>query len=133
MSQNCVMKQLIHNAASYLPRLQSQDHCQAFIIPSPQMNHCTVVLTSSFHCCVDSHRALSSYKSVHLMRLTGHLGSFLVVFSPCQKSSAALWLCYRQNSSHSVDLELLHNHGACLTHPPKLSLVSSHGGLTSSQ
>ncbi len=37
MSQNCVMKQLIHSAASYLPRLQSLEHCQAFIIPSPQM------------------------------------------------------------------------------------------------
>lgn len=37
MSQNCVMKQLIHSAASYHPRLQSLKYCQAFIVPSPQM------------------------------------------------------------------------------------------------
>lgn len=37
MSQNCVMKQLIHNSTFYLLRLQSLEHCQVFIIPSPQM------------------------------------------------------------------------------------------------
>ena len=84
MSQNCAMKQLIHNTASYLPRLQSLEHRQAFIIPHPEWNRSgnwnliwlrTVVLTSSFHRCVDCCRALSSYKSLHLIR---HLRSFLV-------------------------------------------------------
>lgn len=37
MSQNCVMKQLIPNAASYLPRLQALEHCQELIIPTCQM------------------------------------------------------------------------------------------------
>lgn len=43
MSQNCVIKELIHNSASYLPCLQSLEHFQAFIIPSPRTKLCKKV------------------------------------------------------------------------------------------
>lgn len=51
MSQNCVMIQLIHNTTSYLPRLQSLEHCQAFIIPTAQMKlHKEVKSYITLHC-----------------------------------------------------------------------------------
>lgn len=131
--QNWAMKQLIHNTASYLPRLQSLEHCQAFIIPSPRVKlrrklkpyiapHCGPDIIISPVCGL-SQGAL-------LMQEFALDKTLKKLFSG---SSAALWLCYHQNSSHWVDVELLPDHGACLKHLPKLSLVSSHGGLTSDQ
>lgn len=85
MSQNCVMKQLIHNSTSYLPRLQSLEHCQAFIIPSAQMKvHKELKPYIILHCGPDiiiiSPGALFIQESVHFISLTGHLRSFLEGF-----------------------------------------------------
>lgn len=90
MSQNNITTQLIRDTDSC-----GHSHC-VFIIASPQIKlYKKLKPYMTQHCGPDFIAllvTLSSYKSEHLIRLTGHLLAFQ---RSCQQSSTAIRHCYR--------------------------------------
>lgn len=106
MSHSHVIKQLIHNTTSYVLRLQSVEHCQAFIIPSAQMKlhkELKPYITLRFgpHIIISVMcRLLQGALFIQECALDKTYRPFKKLFRPCQESSANPWLFSHQNSSH---------------------------------